>query len=239
MRIKDRLPEYLWPKPTKATGYILNRMPTKKLDWKTPIEMLYSLLGLPNPTLELSHLMIYACRVYPLIPKDTIPREQKLAPRAHIGYLVGYDSMNIYRIWMPSKKKIIRTRDVTFNKKLFYNPKEPDLAQILQLDVEQIVEVVDISSTDLNLLAENLDLDSDLDEDSDSENEITNADFADTPDTVGRSTIPTPDSSNSYTPMLPTPEETPEPEPETEHDIDNRSASQLQTELSTGSSNEL
>ena len=39
--------------------------------------------------------------------------------------------------------------------------------------------------------------------------------------------------------MLPTPEEIPELEPETEHDINNMSASQLQTELSTESSNEL
>ena len=158
--------------------------------------------------------MAYACRAYPLIPKDTIPREQKLAARAHISYLVGYDSTNIYRIWVPSKKKVIRTRDVTFDEKLFYDPKEPDLARILQLEVEQIVEVVDISSTDLNSLAENIDLESDLDDDSDSENEIINADSADTPDTIGRSAIPTPDSSESYTPMLPTPEETPEPEPE-------------------------
>ena len=71
--------------------------------------------------------MTYTCRAYPLILKETIPRKQKLAPRAHIGYLVGYDSTNIYRIWMPSKKKIIRTKDVTFNEKLFYT-KEPDLA---------------------------------------------------------------------------------------------------------------
>ena len=139
MQIKDKLPEYLWPEPTKVTGYILNRTPIKKLDWKTPIEMLYCLLGLLNPIPELSHLMAYACRAYLLIPKETIPRKQKLTPRAHINYLVGYDSTNIYRIWVPSKKKVIRTRDVTFDEKLFYDPKEPDLARILQLEVEQIV----------------------------------------------------------------------------------------------------
>ena len=135
MWIKDRLPEYLWPEPTKVTGYILNRTPTKKLDWKTSIKTLYFLLELSNPTPELFYLMVYVYRAYLLISKDTIPREQKLAPRAHIGYLVDYNSTNIYHIWVPSKKKVIRTRDVTFNEKLFYT-KEPDLAKILQLKVE-------------------------------------------------------------------------------------------------------
>jgi hypothetical protein len=36
--------------------------------------------------------LIYESRAYPLIPKKKIPRTQKLQPRAHIGYLVDYES---------------------------------------------------------------------------------------------------------------------------------------------------
>jgi len=48
-------------------------------------------------------------------------RLSKLDPRAHIGYLVGYDSTNIYRIWIPYKGIVISTRDIIFNKKTFFD----------------------------------------------------------------------------------------------------------------------
>ena len=31
-------------------------------------------------------------------------KKRKLDPRAYIGYLVGYDSTNIFRIWIPHKE---------------------------------------------------------------------------------------------------------------------------------------
>jgi hypothetical protein len=43
----------------------------------------------------------------PIEQKDTTL--QKLDPRACIGDLVGYDSSNIYRIWIPIREKVIRT----------------------------------------------------------------------------------------------------------------------------------
>jgi len=42
----------------------------------------------------------YGCKAYPL--RQLIPRLQKLEPRAHIGYLIRYDSTNIFQIWIPS-----------------------------------------------------------------------------------------------------------------------------------------
>ena len=66
---------------------------------------------------------------------------KKLEPHAHIGYLVGYDSTNIFWIWIPSKQKVISTCDVTFNETLFYDLKIPDAIQLNQLS-EQILEVI-------------------------------------------------------------------------------------------------
>ena len=48
--------------------------------------------------------------------KYKIPRLNKLVLRAHIGYLVGYDLINIFQVYIPSKKKVIRTKDIKFNK---------------------------------------------------------------------------------------------------------------------------
>ena len=36
--------------------------------------------------------------------------------RAYVGYLVGYNLMNIFQVYIPSEKKVIRIRDIKFNK---------------------------------------------------------------------------------------------------------------------------
>jgi len=102
-------------------AYFLNRTPTRSLGWKTPFEIAYKKKPL------LAHLYIYGCRAYPL--RKQIARTDKLTPRALIGCLVGFDSTNIYRIWLPKagrKGKVIRTRDVTFREDLFYTPEGDD-----------------------------------------------------------------------------------------------------------------
>jgi len=52
-------------------------------------------------------------------------RLKKLDPQAEIGYLVGYDSTNIYRIWIPHTGKVISTRDVIFDETKFFDGKRP------------------------------------------------------------------------------------------------------------------
>ena len=96
MRIEAKLPENLWPEFFKSAVYITNRTPTKQLGWLTPIETLHRELNRPNPRPAGAHLHILGSRVYVLINK--IPKKAKLSPRALIGYLVGYDSTNIFRI---------------------------------------------------------------------------------------------------------------------------------------------
>jgi hypothetical protein len=90
LRISANLPSNLWPEIVLAASYLNNRTPKKGLDWKTPFEKLFG----TKP--DLSHLHVYGCRAYPL--KKDIPHLDKLEARAHIGYLVGYDSRNIFRI---------------------------------------------------------------------------------------------------------------------------------------------
>jgi hypothetical protein len=48
----------------------------------------------------------------------TVFRQNRLDSRCRIGYLVGFEGHNIYRIWIPSRKAVIRTRDVFFNENL-------------------------------------------------------------------------------------------------------------------------
>jgi len=69
-------------------------------------------------------------------------RLSKLDPQAHIGYLVGYNSTNIYRIWIPYKGIIISTRDIIFNKKTFFNGKRMDILKDLHAELDTLIKKI-------------------------------------------------------------------------------------------------
>lgn len=124
LRIDAGLPTNLWPEIIKTAGYLANRTPMAKHHWKTPYELVVG--QCPN----LSHLYQYGCKAYSLIKH--LPKKEKLAERAHIGHLVGYEVRNIFRIWIPSQQKIIRTRDVIFDENAHYDPHDIDLIQVIK-----------------------------------------------------------------------------------------------------------
>ncbi|RKF80017.1 hypothetical protein GcM3_049032, partial [Golovinomyces cichoracearum] len=117
--LESGLPNTLFSEALKCGTYIYNRLPRKFLGWKSPFEKVTG----RKP--DLSHLHPFGCRAY--VFQHNIPRLKKMLPRALIGYLVGYDSRNIFRVWIPSREKVIRSRDVVFNDNLFYDPSEIDL----------------------------------------------------------------------------------------------------------------
>jgi hypothetical protein len=67
--------------------------------------------------LNVTNVYIYGCRAYP-IRKEVLEDQEKVArkikPRIYIGYLVGYNGSNIYRIWILQNSEIIIVRDVEF-----------------------------------------------------------------------------------------------------------------------------
>ena len=73
---------------------------------------------------------------------NNIPRTDKLAPRAAIGYLVGYNSTNIFRIWIPGQKRVITTRDVTFDEGEGFTSEDQE-SQISPA-IEQVIENIRI-----------------------------------------------------------------------------------------------
>jgi len=141
IRSTSSLPITLSPEIYITAGYLLNRTPIRAINWKTPFELAYK----KKPSI--AHLKIYGCRAYTL--RKQIPRGDKLSPRALIGYLVGYDSSNIYRIWIPNARsrahqgKVIRTRDVTFRQDLFYRDSDSE-SPLQGAELEEIVQVLDL-----------------------------------------------------------------------------------------------
>ena len=71
------------------------------------------------------YLKAYSYKVYAMTLDAQLKKKRlnKLDPRAYIGYLIGYNSTNIYRIWIPYKGIVILTRDIIFNKITFFNGK--------------------------------------------------------------------------------------------------------------------
>ena len=70
----------------------------------------------------MAHIEPYGCRAYVHIKGR--PKLDKLVPKAYIGYLVGYESTNVFRIWLLSQKRVISLRDVVFDSTRRYNPRE-------------------------------------------------------------------------------------------------------------------
>lgn len=77
-----------------------------------------------------------------------------MLPRAHIGYLVGHDSRNVYRIWIPSKKRVIRTRDVTFDHKSFWAPDDVDMGHLLRENSDVFLDALVVPQSDAQEILE-------------------------------------------------------------------------------------
>jgi len=112
MRIQAGLPKSLSHELIRTAAYVLNRTPTEALQWKTPYEVVWKM----KP--KVHHMHPIGCQAYVL--NRSLKRADKLESRALIGHLVGYDSTNIFRIWLPTRDEVIRTRDVVFEPARFY-----------------------------------------------------------------------------------------------------------------------
>ena len=161
MQLSAQLPSELWPETWQAAAYLHNRSPRKDNLWKAPLELFTKWLranGRDVPEVldkpDLSNLYTYGCRAYPLKEsiRDTKTVAQKTSPRTHIGYLVGYEASNVFRIWIPSRATVIRSRDVVFKEDEFFDPnteqRQEDPLDIFRLDTTDPEPLDQHSDTD-------------------------------------------------------------------------------------------
>jgi hypothetical protein len=138
MRIKTNLSINMWSKVFKSIDYLNNRILKRALAWKTLFEALIEKKS------NLTHLQSYECRTYLL--KNIILRKNRLKSRAFIDYLVRYDFINIFRIWISSRMRIVRIRNVIFDKTLFYDLAKLDSKHLLIISVKETLKVIKISN---------------------------------------------------------------------------------------------
>jgi hypothetical protein len=138
LRIKTNLSANLWSKIFKTVDYLNNRILRRSLAWKTFFETL------TEKKSNLSHLQSYECRAYLL--KNIISRKDRLKSKIFIDYLVRYDFTNIFRIWIFDRMRIIRIRNVIFNKTLFYDLAKFDSRHLLIINVKNTLEILKVSN---------------------------------------------------------------------------------------------
>ncbi|EEA25069.1 conserved hypothetical protein [Talaromyces marneffei ATCC 18224] len=158
MRKGARLPFDLWPEIVRAAVYLYNRTPRYASNWKTPYDRFTthaawkSGIVIENQKPQLAHLKVYGCKAYALtteyMKKEN--RLQRFNPRAWIGYLVGYDSTNVYRIWNPTTGRIIRTRDVIFNEDEVFSGNiehlKDDLLHVSTQEITRLLTKLDLGT---------------------------------------------------------------------------------------------
>ena len=103
-----QVPPEWWGCGVKTIAYIRNRCLTSaNSDNKTPYELFYGTK--PN----ISHFRTFGCKVY--IYNEDVHRDKKLGDRAIPGMFVGYgDQVKGYIVYVPSKNKLIASRNVKF-----------------------------------------------------------------------------------------------------------------------------
>jgi hypothetical protein len=132
MRLDANLPWELWPEVVRSAVYLYNRTPRYSNHWRSPYEdfftrVAYQIGVVTSPRKpNQSHLRTYGCKAFAMTDdtKRHKGRLQRLDPKAWIGYLVGYRSSNIFRVWIPSMGKVISTRDVVFDEYTIFDGSE-------------------------------------------------------------------------------------------------------------------
>jgi transposase InsO family protein len=153
MRLSANLPHDLWPEIVNCAVYLRDRIPRRSNKWRSPYERFHSFMSKRIRKPMLAHLKAYGCRAYAMTEnaQEKKQRLKKLDPKAHIGYLVGYDSTNIYRIWIPILGKVISTRDVIFNESKFFDDKLQQSHRWQSVtEIQKLIEKIQLPETQVN-----------------------------------------------------------------------------------------
>ena len=115
------VPSYLWGDAVLTACYLINRMPTRVLNFQTPLGSFKTIFPTTRLTSDLP-LKVFGCTVYAHISSP----QSKLAPRAERCIFIGYaSSQKGYKCFNPSTKKFLISMNVTFLESQQYFPKTP------------------------------------------------------------------------------------------------------------------
>ena len=99
------LAKQFWAEAVMYASHLINRLPSAALNSKTPLELWFG-----KPINDYDTLRVFGSTAYYHV------KESKLDPRAKKALFMGVTlGVKGYRLWCLSSKKIISSRDVTFD----------------------------------------------------------------------------------------------------------------------------
>ncbi|KAL4353494.1 hypothetical protein GQ457_06G023630 [Hibiscus cannabinus] len=108
---QSRVPIRFWGECLLTATYIINRLPSKNLDGKSPYELLHS----QTPTY--SHLKTFGCMCFVATLKSS---RDKFTGRALPGVFIGYASgVKGYKVYVLQTRSIVISRNVVFHEDVF------------------------------------------------------------------------------------------------------------------------
>ncbi|KAK9055092.1 hypothetical protein SSX86_026172 [Deinandra increscens subsp. villosa] len=106
LRFEANIPKKFWGECILTATYIINRLPSKTLQNKTPFEMLF------NRKPDYDHMRVFGCLAY---FRNNETRGDKFEVRGRPGVFLGYPpGTKGYKIYDIENKKIIISRDARF-----------------------------------------------------------------------------------------------------------------------------
>ena len=126
-----------WAEAVTYACHLINRLPSTAIDGRTPLEVWSG-----KPVNDYDSLHVFGCTAYYHV------KESKLDPRAKKAIFVGISSgVKGYRLLYPNSKKIIFSRDVTFDESPMLMKKTDENAEDIPQQVESTRKQVEFEST--------------------------------------------------------------------------------------------
>lgn len=123
------IPEHLWPFVVDHVVRVLNLLPSKACNDRSPWELLAEAANFPDEIKKpyIKHLRSYFCTAYYFIKPERRPKADKFRAKAQKGYFIGFDDLHgrIVFIWNPHTGEIVRASAVTFLEEDPVNQKDP------------------------------------------------------------------------------------------------------------------
>ena len=107
LMLQMNVPKRFWSQGVMAAAYIINRLPSRVLEFKSPLEVM------KGRKIDLSHLRVFGCICFVHI--QSLHRD-KLDPRAAKCIFLGYSSTQKgYKCYNPQLRRLIVSKDVRFH----------------------------------------------------------------------------------------------------------------------------
>ncbi|KAG2959322.1 hypothetical protein PC119_g26745 [Phytophthora cactorum] len=106
-----KLDKRFWAEAAMTAIYVKNRLPSPKIEHKTPFEIVYK----SKPSVK--HMRVFGCRTYILTPKE---KRLKWDPKARAGIFLGYEEVSkAYRLYDIEAGQVVISRDVNIDESTF------------------------------------------------------------------------------------------------------------------------